>query len=108
LQRHYKNKTSGLKYWEQLSHSEDYLIYHENIGKHLSIDELSLSKGELYTFVTNKKGRGTKISKRNNPLYGKQYAISFRMCFPESYLVTDRFNVVKLIMEALQYLRIKY
>ena len=24
------------------------------MGEHLSIDELSLSKGELYTFVTNK------------------------------------------------------
>jgi hypothetical protein len=36
------------------------LIYPENIGKHLSIDEVSLSKGELYTFVTNKDGRGKK------------------------------------------------
>jgi hypothetical protein len=34
--------------------SEDYLIYPENIGEHLIFDELSLSKGELYTFVTNK------------------------------------------------------
>jgi hypothetical protein len=41
--------------WDQLNHSEDYLIYPENIGEHLNIDELSLSKGELYTFVTNKK-----------------------------------------------------
>jgi len=31
-----------------------------------------------------------------------------RLCFPESTLVTDRFHVVKLIMEALQHLRIKY
>jgi transposase len=30
------------------------------------------------------------------------------MCFPESSLVTDRFHVVKLVMEALQHLRIKY
>jgi hypothetical protein len=36
------------------------LIYPENIGEHLSIDELSLSKGELYTFVTNKNGKGKK------------------------------------------------
>jgi transposase len=36
------------------------LVYPENIGEHLSIDEVSLSKGELYTFVTNKKGRGKK------------------------------------------------
>ena len=58
--RHYKKKISGFKDWKQLNHSEDYLIYFENIGEHLSIDELSLSKGELYTFVTNKNGRGKK------------------------------------------------
>ncbi|MCB6089754.1 hypothetical protein LIT77_13675, partial [Flavobacterium psychrophilum] len=34
--------------------------YPENIGENLSIDEVSLSKGELYTFVTNKQGRGKK------------------------------------------------
>ncbi|MGI6321334.1 MAG: hypothetical protein ACOXZK_10390 [Bacteroidales bacterium] len=48
--------------WNQMSHAEDYLIYPENIGKNLSIDELSLSKGELYTFLTNKQGRGKKKS----------------------------------------------
>ena len=36
------------------------MIYPQNIGEHLSIDELSLSKGELYTFVTNKNGKGKK------------------------------------------------
>jgi hypothetical protein len=60
LQRHYKKKISGFKDWEQLNHSEDYLIYPQNIGENLSIDELSLSKGEIYTFVTNKNGRGKK------------------------------------------------
>ena len=34
--------------------------------------------------------------------------LASRMCFPESSLVTDRFHVVKLVMEALQHLRIKY
>ena len=34
--------------------------------------------------------------------------LASRMCFAESYLVTDRFHVVKLVMEALQHLRIKY
>ena len=48
--------------WNQMSHAEDYLIYPENIGKNLSIDELSLSKGELYTFLTNKQGRNKKKS----------------------------------------------
>ena len=54
LQRHYKHKVSGFKQWNQLPHAEDYLIYPENITDKLSIDEVSLSKGELYTFVTNK------------------------------------------------------
>lgn len=136
MQRHYKKKISGFKDWEQLNHCEDYLIYPENIGEHLSIDELSLSKGEIYTFVTNKHGRakkktlvavikGTKsqdiIDVLNKiPLENRKTVkeitldmannmqLASRMCFPESYLVTDRFHVVKLIMEALQHLRIKY
>ena len=52
IKQHYK-KTSGFKSWIPCSHAEDYLNYPENIGKHLSIDEVSLSKGELYTFVTS-------------------------------------------------------
>ena len=30
------------------------------MGEYLSIDEVSLSQGELYTFVTNKNGKGKK------------------------------------------------
>lgn len=136
MQRHYKKKVSGFKDWEQLNHCEDYLLYPENIGEHLSIDELSLSKGEIYTFVTNKLGRakkktlvavikGTKsqdiIDVLNKiPLENRKTVkeitldmannmqLASRMCFAESYLVTDRFHVVKLVMEALQHLRIKY
>jgi hypothetical protein len=63
LQRHYKKKISGFKDWDQLNLSEDYLIYPENIGEHLSIDELSLK--ELYTFVTNKNGKGKKKDTRS-------------------------------------------
>src|SRR5213596_440060 len=54
LHRHYKHKVRGYKEWDQLTHAEDYLLYPENISQHLSIDEVSLSKGELYTIVTNK------------------------------------------------------
>lgn len=122
--------------WEQLNHAEDYLIYPENIGEHLSIDEVSLSKGELYTFVTNKNGRGKKKSLvatikgtksqdiidaiNKIPLEKRKLVkevtldmannmqAASRICFPESYLVIDRFHVVKLVMEALQHLRISY
>ncbi|GAA4936178.1 hypothetical protein GCM10023314_05660 [Algibacter agarivorans] len=30
------------------------------MGQHLSIDETALSKGELYTIITNKKAKGKK------------------------------------------------
>lgn len=38
------------------------MIYPANVGEYLSIDEVSLSNGELYTFVTNKIGRGKRGS----------------------------------------------
>lgn len=60
MQRHYKKKNSGFKDWEQLNHPDDYLIYLQNIRKNLGIDELILSKGELYTFVTHKNGKEKK------------------------------------------------
>ena len=112
------------------------MIYPENIGKNLSIDELSLSKGELYTFVTNKQGRGKKRSlvavvksTRSNDIIdvvcripldirkkvktitcdmANNMQLAAKMCFPEANLITDRFHVVKLVLEALQHLRVKY
>ena len=49
---------SEFKQWDQLSHAKHYLVFAENIGKHLSIDETALSHGELYTVVTNKSAKG--------------------------------------------------
>ena len=111
------------------------MLYPENIGSHLSIDEVSLSKGELYTFVTNKKGlgkkktivaciKGTKSQDIINvihriPLITREKVeeitldmatnmqLAARLNFPNAALVTDRFHVVKLAMEAVQHLRIK-
>ena len=37
-----------------MSHTYVYLVYPENLTDRVSFDEVSLSKGELYTFVTNK------------------------------------------------------
>lgn len=111
------------------------MIYPQNIGANLGIDELSLSKGELYTFVTNKSGKGKKktlvavikgtksqdiIDVLNKiPLDRRKLVkeitldmannmqLASRMCFPQSSLVTDRFHVVKLVLDALQHQRIK-
>src|ERR1035437_2509112 len=58
LRRSYKRELSNFDTWDQKSHAEDYLIYPDNISPHLAIDEISLSKGELYTFVTSKNHTG--------------------------------------------------
>lgn len=54
----YKDHFSDFRRWKQLEHASEYLIYPENMGPHLSIDESCLSSGEVYTFLTNKEGRG--------------------------------------------------
>lgn len=136
LQRHYKHKVSGFKQWDQLPHAEDYLIYPENITNKLSIDEVSLSKGELYTFVTNKNTgvrnkksvvaviNGTEaktiqavlekipLEKRNQVKevsmdMARNMGLAIENSFVNSTKVIDRFHVVKLVMDAMQHLRIK-
>ena len=112
------------------------MIYPENIGERLSIDEVSLSKGELYTYVTNKDGKGKKgtlvasikgtrsadiIDVLEKISLEKRKAVkeitldmannmehASRMSFPEAILTTDHFHVIKLAMEAMQHVRIKY
>ena len=43
-----------------MSHAQDWLLFEDNIGENLSIDETCLSSGEVYTFLTNKAGKGRK------------------------------------------------
>ena len=112
------------------------MLFPQNMGPELSIDELSLSQGELYTFVTNKTGRskkgtlvasikGTKatdiievLEKLPLPSRENVHEITLDMarnmgaaakqCFPRANLVIDRFHVVKLVIDALQHVRIKH
>lgn len=134
LQRHYKHKVSGYKQWDQLAHADEYLIYPENVTEHISIDEVSLSKGELYTIVTNKNTKaqnkksviaiinGTEaktiqevlekipIEKRNKVKeitmdMAPNMALAARNSFTNSSQVIDRFHVVRLVMDALQHMR---
>ncbi|MDO6739506.1 DDE transposase, partial [Wenyingzhuangia sp. 2_MG-2023] len=60
LQRLYKDHLSDFKQWQCKNHAKQWLIYPENIGSYLSIDETVLSKGELYTIITNKRAKGKK------------------------------------------------
>jgi transposase len=135
LQRHYKHEVSGFKQWAQLPHAEEYLLYPENITDKLSIDEVSLSKGELYTFVTNKNTKvrnkksvvavinGTEaktiqevldkiaLEKRNQVKevsmdMARNMALAVENSFPNCKMVIDRFHVVRLVMDAMQHIRV--
>jgi transposase len=136
LQRQYRDYLSDFKEWKQLSHAKAWLIFPENIGKRLSIDEVALSQGELYTVITNKKAKGragsivaivkgtvsTEVIRRVNKIgESKRRSVEeitldmastmkqiAKSCFPLATQVTDRFHVQKLASEAVQEVRIKY
>lgn len=111
-------------------------MYPQNLGSHLSIDETSLSHGELYTILTNKAAKGgkgsivaivagtkaeevtkvlRKIPERQRKKV-KEVTLDMaggmgqivKRCFPNAVRVTDRFHVQRLAMDALQEFRIQY
>ena len=53
FEKQYKEVLSGFCQWEQLEHADEWLLFPYYVGPRLSIDESSLSNGEMYTFVTN-------------------------------------------------------
>lgn len=134
FQRQYKKSISNFTDWDQKSHAEDWILYPENISERLSLDEVALSDGELYTILTSKKGKGRKGSivavikgtqsnivaeyilkvSRRSRMRVKEITIDMagsmkliaKRCFPNATQVIDRFHVQKLAIEALQELRI--
>ena len=50
------------QYIEGLPESMEYVLFKENLGERLSMDETALSQGELYTIVSNKSTHGGKGS----------------------------------------------
>lgn len=136
LERHYKEHLSNYKDWDQKSHAQEWLLFPQNIGTRLSIDETALSKGELYTIVTNKaaKGRkgslvaiiaGTKAEKVIEVLdkipekqlrkveevtldMSNSMRSIVRNCFPFAKRVIDRFHVQGLAFDAIQEIRIAH
>ena len=62
FEKQYKEVLSGFRTWDQLSHADEWLLFPDNIGPRLAIDESSLSNGELHTFVTNRDARTRECS----------------------------------------------
>jgi len=105
------------------------------MGASLSIDETSLSRGELYTIISNKSARGrkgtivaivkgTKINDvvkvvKTLPfetrLLVKEVTMDFsdsmhaivEKCFPDAIITLDRFHVQQLCNEAMQETRLQ-
>ena len=58
FEKQYKDVLSGYRTWSELEHADDWLIFPDNVGPHLAIDETSMSNGDLYTVVTNRDRHG--------------------------------------------------
>lgn len=136
LERHYKEHLSHYRMWEQREHAHKRLLFPENMGTHLSIDETSLSNGELYTLLTNKEAKGRKgsiiaivqgtkaedvmevIDRIPEALLDAVKEVTMDMsdsmrkiirhCFPKASRVIDRFHVQRLAFDALQEMRISH
>lgn len=119
-----------------MAHAQKWLLFENNIGKSIAIDETSLSNGELYTIVTNRDrhGRegcliaviaGTKSldvckvqdeidEKKREDVEEVTLDLSdsmrkiVRHCFPKAKRVIDRFHIQKLAIDAVQQMRIEH
>jgi len=60
LEEWYRVHLSGFYDWSERLHADKWLLFEQNIGPYLSIDETALSEDELYTIVTNKAAKGKK------------------------------------------------
>jgi len=136
LGRQYKERLSDFGEWDARVHAQDWLVFPENTGEYLSIDETSLSQGELYTIVTNKAAKGGKgaivaivsgtqsddviqaLERIPEDVRAKVKEATLDMadsmrkivtsCFPKATRVIDRFHVQKLAYDALQEMRIAH
>ena len=136
FEKQYKETLSQFRQWEQLDHADEWLLFPENIGPRIAIDESSLSNGELYTFVTNRDAHTRQQSLIAVVAWTKsedviavlkrideeqRYAVEevtldlsdsmrkiVRTAFPKANRVIDRFHIQKLACEAVQEIRIKH
>lgn len=135
LERQYREHFSGYMHWDQRSHADEWILFPENMGSYIGIDEVALSRGELYTVVINKQAKGRKgtiiaiiqgtnadkVSSvllqmpRRRRFQAREITLDMspcmgliaRKCFPAARQVIDRFHVQQLAFEAVQEMRIK-
>ncbi|MGL5562188.1 MAG: ISAon1 family transposase [Tannerellaceae bacterium] len=136
FEKQYKEQLSGYREWSELSHADEWLVFPQNIGESICIDETSISDGELYTIITNRASRGRSGSiiaiiqgvrsediiqtLRLIPLtqreqvkeitmdFSNSMSLIARRCFPKAIRTIDRFHMQKLACDALQEMRIAH
>jgi transposase len=134
FEKQYKEHLSGFKDWQQKDHAEEWMLFPANIGQRLSLDEVAITNGELYTVLTNKEFHGrrralvamiqgtrskdvaTILAKipENQRRIVKEVTLDMaesmenivRYSFPNATHITDRFHVQQLVSEATQEIRI--
>ncbi len=133
FEKQYKNHLSDFNTWEQRDHANTWVLFPKNISSNLSIDEVAITKGELYTIITNKFAHGGKgalvaivagtkakevslvldkipLKLRENVSevtldMSNAMDMIVRESFPRADIVTDRFHVQQLVSEAVQEMR---
>lgn len=136
LEKCYKEVLSGYRSWKELPHAGEWLIFPENLGPHLAIDETALSNGELYTIIINRDRHGqagclvaiiagtksetVSAALKRMPEEMREVVEEVtldlsdsmrkivRTCFPKAQRVIDRFHIQKLACEAVQEIRVKH
>lgn len=136
MRKQYKEKLSGYRSWDQLDHASDYILFPQNIGPNLSLDETCLSNGDVYTILTNKAAKGRKgalvamvkgvatdavstilkkvpLKKRLEVKtvttdLSSAMMLTVRSSFPAAKLINDRFHVQQLMSEAVDQIRIRH
>lgn len=134
--KQYKDVLGGYRTWSELDHADEWLVFPDNIGPRLAIDETSMSNGELRTVVTNRDRHGRdrclvaivkgvkseevikalklipeelleRVEEVTLDLSDSMGKI-VRTCFPKALRVIDRFHIQKLACDAVQEMRIKH
>ena len=126
MRKQYKEKISDYRTWDQIGHAEEYMLFPNNFGMDMSLDETCLSNGEVYTILTNKAAHGGKgtlaamirgVSSdtvvealREVPYeirrgvrtvttdLSSAMMLTVRRAFPKAMLINDRFHVQQLVL----------
>jgi len=131
----YRNRLSGYHQWCNDELSCGFYFNPDNIGPYMSLDETCLSNGEVWTFLTNKEGKGGKgtlaaaipgtksddiisilVSAMGKSVRRRVKEITCDLSSPmmliaqevfyNAYVVNDRFHVQQVYNEAVDEIRI--